>query len=434
VKDRLRANFAAVLRELDPTPAVRTALQSRHAELVTVRDVLVLALGKAARPMATAAAAELRAIAPKATVRGLVVVPEPDDRALPPFEVLAGGHPLPTAGSFAAARRALQLCHEASSQTFVLFLISGGASSLCELPLDDSISLASWREFYRALVGSGAGIEAINTVRKFVSATKGGKLAAAAHRAHSQWTLAIGDVPGDDLSALGSGPSLGCDTTLAEFREVLLRHDLLQTVPLPLRARAAIADLPPLLQRDAPCMAHSRAFSLLDNDVAVAAAQLQALGNGFRTVVVRDADELQSHEAAAHLLAVLRDEVAHAAGPVAVIAGGEVRVALPAQVGTGGRNQHFALQCAIAIAEEPITVLSCGTDGIDGNSTAAGALVDGTTIARARARGLDVDAALRTFDAFPLLHALGDTVITGPTGTNVRDVRILVHSGAAAKA
>ncbi|MEQ1634840.1 MAG: DUF4147 domain-containing protein, partial [Planctomycetota bacterium] len=166
---RLRAYFDRTVRELDPSASVHAALQSRRDELATVDSVLVIAIGKAARKMATAALRALGMFANKATVRGLCVPPEPDSAALSPLTVIPGGHPWPSEGSFLAARTALELCRSADARTFVLFLVSGGASSLCELPLDESIQVPAWREFYRALVGSGAGIESINTVRKFVS-------------------------------------------------------------------------------------------------------------------------------------------------------------------------------------------------------------------------------------------------------------------------
>jgi glycerate 2-kinase len=147
---------------------------------------------------------------------------------------------------------------------------------------------------------------------------------------------------------------------------------------------------------------------------------------GVRVHLVAEFDEAPSDEAARGLVARLRRDAAHGDGPVALVAGGEVRVALPRTPGTGGRNQHFLLQCAEAIDREQISILSCGTDGIDGNSTAAGGFVDGTTAQRARSRGLDLAASLDAFDSSTLLRALGDTIVTGPTGTNVRDLRILI--------
>jgi hydroxypyruvate reductase len=174
---------------------------------------------------------------------------------------------------------------------------------------------------------------------------------------------------------------------------------------------------------------------VLDNRIACSALRDAARRAGFGAVEYVDVDELEQDDLGwqrAGELLLHRLERMHRRWPgrsVAVISGGELSVPLPANPGMGGRNQQFALACARRIRGRPITVLSCGTDGVDGNSPAAGALVDGNTMARARRLGFDVHDHLRRCDAFPLLHALGDTVVTGPTGTNVRDLRLLVHRG-----
>jgi hydroxypyruvate reductase len=423
MKQVLAAAFASALRELAPGARVRDALRASRADLTSVQRIAIVAMGKAARPMAAAALDELRELAPRADVAGLCVPPEPDDAPLAPLDVIAGGHPLPTQGSFGAARRALAVCEAADAHTLVLFLVSGGASSLCELPLDAAASVTTWREFYRALVGSGAGIEDINAVRSAASATKGGKLAHAARRAHLQWTLAISDVPGSSIAALGSGPSIAGSFS-REGLERALAHEGLRAASL--LARDAIA-----LGASADCAQPANAVralatTLLDNATATEAAARAIAAHGYRVRVVNTFDEAPSDDAARSLLAELRSDAASHRQPVAIVAGGEVRVALPQRAGSGGRNQHFALQCAEAIAGEPIAVLSCGTDGIDGNSQAAGGVVDGSTTTRAHALGLDVAASLAAFDSSTLLAALGDTIVTGPTGTNVRDLRILL--------
>ncbi len=435
MKDHLRELFAATLMDLAPGPHVRAALRAHAATFALdamdrrpspgrAANVLVLALGKAARPMAIAALDELRTMG--ANVTGLLVPPEPDTAPLPPFEVIAGGHPLPTAGSLRAGARALELCRAATADTFVLVLLSGGASAMCELPLDAAITLDELRTCYQSLVGCGAGIEAVNTVRKHLSAVKGGRLAAAAAHARGVLTLAISDVPGD-LAALASGPTLGDDATIADCRSIVQQFALAAALPPSLRARLEAGTLPPLISPADPRLAHGEAVRLLDNDTAVESLAHHAAAAGIHVVVVRDADEMQVDAASEVLLAALHTAAKGHAGPTAVIAGGEVRVALPAHPGRGGRNQQFALECALRIQHQPITVLSAGTDGIDGNSEAAGAIADGATVARANALGRDAQVQLGRFDAFPLFTALGDTIATGPTGTNVRDLRVLVR-------
>ena len=422
MKHILAAAFHEALSRLAPGPRVREALRARCEDFAVCERITVVAIGKAARPMAEAAIDELRVIAKHARIDGLCAPPEPDATPLPPLAVVPGGHPLPTQGSFDAARIALELCAAADERTFVLFLVSGGASSLCELPLDPNESVDTWRAFYRALVGSGAGIEDVNAVRKAASATKGGKLAHAARRACMQWTLAVSDVPGGGLAALGSGPTIAGSFSRIDL-ERALRHEGLRAAAT--HAHAAIAlGASTNFAHDAP--RHARATMLLDDTVAVESAARAIADRGYRARIVRTFDESPSDEAARGLLAQLRSDATTHQAPVAIIAGGEVRVALPQTTGTGGRNQHFVLQCAEAIAGEGIAVLSCGTDGIDGNSLAAGGIVDGETVARARALGRDVKTSLAAFDASSLLAALGDTIITGPTGTNVRDLRILL--------
>lgn len=422
MKHVLAAAFSEALAGLAPGPRVREALRARSQDFAACERITVIAIGKAARPMAEAAVDELRVIARHTRIDGLCAPPEPDTTPLPPLAVVPGGHPLPTQGSFDAARTALELCAAADERTFVLFLVSGGASSLCELPLDPNASVDTWRTFYRALVGSGAGIEDVNAVRKAASATKGGKLALAARRACMQWTLAVSDVPGGGVAALGSGPTIAGSFSRIDL-ERALRHEGLRAAAT--HAHAAIAlGAASACDHDAP--RHARATMLLDDTAAVESAARAIADRGYRTRIVRTFDESPSDEAARGLLAELRSDAAALRQPVAIVAGGEVRVALPQTTGAGGRNQHFVLQCALAIAGEGIAALSCGTDGIDGNSLAAGGVVDGETVARARTLGLDVSASLAAFDASSLLTALGDTIVTGPTGTNVRDLRILL--------
>ncbi len=384
MKALLEGCFRAALAELDPMASTRAALALRRQELQAAKRVRILAFGKAARPMALGAIGALQEIAPSCAIDGLVVPPEPDDRPLPPLLVVPGGHPLPSQGSFDAATRALELCRSADADTLALFLVSGGASSMLELPAVET-PLAQWRAFYRELIGSGQGIAAINQRRTAASCVKGGLLARAARGAAARWTLAISDVPGSDLATLGSGPSIDGSSDPAAI--------------------------------------------LLDNGDALAAVVRELEAHGVAAAVTTQWDEAECEAAASGLLAELQRRAERHGGPTALIAGGEVRVALPPDPGCGGRNSHFLLTCASRIEGQPVTVLSCGTDGIDGGSDAAGGIVDGRTGQRARARGLDPQAFLARFDSASLLAKLGDEIRTGPTGTNVRDVRILLAHG-----
>jgi len=425
MKERLRALFADVLRDLDVGAAMRAAVAATFRGDELRRPKLVLALGKAARPMA---AALLEAL-PDCPLRGLVVTPAPDDAPLGPFERIAGGHPLPDGNSLRAGARALELARGVHADEDVLFLISGGGSALCEAPIDPRVGVDDVRTLYRALVGCGASIAAINTVRRHLSALKGGRLAHAAATAHRRVTFGIADVPVDAPSGtLASGPSEPETTTLADCLAVLDRHALWAAVPAVLHDRLRTDALPPLVTSAELC--NSEHVVVQDQRWPRRFLLQRARAAGWLVVGDDTTDDWPHERAAEHLLRRLeRLRRRHPGRTVAVLAGGELSVPLPPVPGIGGRNQQFALACARRIRGRAITVLSCGTDGIDGNSPAAGAIVDGTTMARARAAGLDAHAALHRCDAFPLLHALGDAVTTGPTGTNVRDVRLLVAHG-----
>ncbi len=426
MKDRLRAHFAATVQALDRrlrewTP--RCAAKARNAA-ARGGGVLVIAFGKAARPMATS----LLAVLPPQTVRGLLVPPEPDDAPLPPLEVIPGGHPLPTAGSFRAAQRALELCRAVTPTDHVVFLVSGGGSAMLELPLAEAVGVADWRAFYRALVGCGAPIDRMNAIRRRLSQVKGGRLALAAAAAAGQMTILARDVRGP-IEDVASGPT--CDFTDAAdtLRADLDEFGLLRSLPAPLREAVTQGTIPPLPELPAP--ANKRAWAtVLDEGYAQHQFAARLADDVAIVESADDVDDLPYEVAARRLLERLAKlAAAHPGTRVAIVTTGELSVPLPDDAGVGGRNQQFVLACARQIEGRPITVLSAGTDGIDGNSPAAGAIVDGTTMARARAAGFDADDALRRCDAFPLLAALGDTIVTGPTGTNVRDLRVLVHDG-----
>ncbi|MCA8950584.1 MAG: DUF4147 domain-containing protein, partial [Planctomycetes bacterium] len=266
------------------------------------------------------------------------------------------------------------------------------------------------------------------TVRRWCSAVKGGRLALAAANAASQCTLAISDVRDGDWRALASGPTVADDTAIADCRAVLDRFALWPALPAALRTRIERTEVPPPL-RPGDELARRTEFLLVQGNAdARTALRRHAEAAGMLVAEDQSVDDLPYGLAAERLLARLDElRAEHRGRAVAVLTGGEVTVQLPSNAGVGGRNQQFALECARRIAGCPISVLSAGTDGVDGTAPAAGAVADGTTLARARALGLDVEDHLRRFDAHPLFDALGDSVTTGPTGQNVRDLRLLVH-------
>ncbi len=381
--------------------------------------IYALAVGKAALPMLEA----LRARLPRPLDGGVCCAPGLPSHREPAVEYYLGGHPLPNEDSFASARAALRLLRQMGSRDFVFFLISGGGSAMFELPLDERISLEETRALYKALVGSGATIAEINTVRKHFSAVKGGRLAAAAGRA-GRFSLLLSDVAPRFLDALSSGLTLPDSSTVAECREIIDRYDLRE------RFTPGVGDFfdDPNLP-ETPALAKAPVEVLLSSDDLMDAARTMALGLGYEVVVDNSCDDWDYADAVRYLLE--RFEQLRGEHPkLCLLSGGEVTVRLGREHGAGGRNQQFALACALALAgqAQPVVVLSAGSDGIDGTSDAAGAIADGTTVDRARELGIDAATALARFDAYPLFTALGDALLTGPTHNNLRDLRILLSN------
>ena len=381
-----------------------------------------IAVGKAALPMLDT----LRSRLPYKLAGGVCCAPLLPEERVSGVDYYTGGHPLPNRDSFASASAALRLLRSTSARDFIFFLISGGGSAMFELPLDPNISLEDTRSLYQALVGSGGTISEINTVRKHFSAVKGGRLAAAAPEA-AKFTLLVSDVAPRYLDALASGPTLLDSSTVAECREILRRYRLSERFPAAVRAFFDDPGLP-----ETPRLPGDLVETLLTSDDLLDAARALALTLGYEVVIDNSCDDWDYADAARYLLDRfnhLRPEHAK----LCLLSGGEVTVRLGHEHGAGGRNQQFALACALALAgrdpEAPMVVLSAGSDGIDGNSAAAGAIADATTVARAHALGIDAATALDRFDAYPLFTALGDTLVTGPTHNNLRDLRILLSAG-----
>jgi hydroxypyruvate reductase len=339
------------------------------------------------------------------------------------FRYFRGGHPTPNDESIQAATAILRAVESQPASALVIFLISGGGSSIVEKPIDDEISLEDLVATYRVLVHSGAPIAEINAVRKHLSAVKGGRLAQAAFPAQ-QVSLFASDVSDNTPDALASGPTMPDSTSVEDCYRLAEKYDLLRQFPPSTRElfeRHALEETP---KSDDPVFHKSRWWTILSNQTAIEEASAIAERAGFVVHVDNSCDDWDYAKAAEYLLNKLR-ELRKQFSPVCLISGGEVTVKVT-NGGTGGRNQQFALACAQAISGENITVFSAGTDGVDGNSPAAGAVVDGSTVNRVLARGLDVESALKTFNAYTLFSALGDAVETGPTGNNLRDLRVLL--------
>jgi len=382
-------------------------------------QVCVVSLGKAGHAMAEAMLAQVGARA-YGVVSSSVETPD----RLPNFTYFCGGHPVPNQDSLRAARHILSALEKLGDQDLAVFMISGGGSSMVEKPLADDISLAELVETYRLLVHSGAPIAEINAIRKHLSAVKGGRLAAAASPAQ-QVSILVSDVPESALDSLASGPTMPDSTTVDDCYAVAAKHELTGQFPAPVKSLFQQRALPETPKSDDPAFARSRWWPILSSRTATEAAAKKAASLGFAVEIDNRCDDWDYARAADYLLGRLRQQRG-GKGRACLISAGEVTVRVRGKSGTGGRNQQFALYCATRIAGEDVALLSAGTDGIDGNSEAAGAVVDGTTVSRAREAGLDPEASLAGFDAYPLFERLGDAITTGPTGTNVRDLRVLL--------
>jgi glycerate 2-kinase len=387
-------------------------------DLHSYNRVLVISIGKAAHSMVSAL--EIQA---GDKFEGIVASSVQVSSQARGFRYFQGGHPTPNEESIRAAESILKSLSVQNAASLVIFMLSGGGSSIAEKPIDDEISLHDLIATYRALVHSGAPIAEINAIRKHLSAIKGGRLARAALAAQ-QVSILVSDVPDNRPDALASGPTMPDSTSVEDCYAIAAKHRLPEQFPASVRElfeRHALEETP---KSDDPAFLRSRWWTVLSNSTLLEASRKEAERSGFSVEVDNSCDDWDYERAADYLLMRL-SELRKKSERVCLLSGGEVTVKV-SNGGAGGRNQQFALACAQKIAGENITVLSAGTDGIDGNSPAAGAIADGTTLERAKSRGLEPAASLLSFNAYPFFETLGDTIMTGPTGNNLRDLRILL--------
>jgi hydroxypyruvate reductase len=424
-------------------------------DLSCYKRIFVIALGKAASPMLDTLLERMKR---RQGLRGICCSNQLPKHRNWRFRYFEGGHPLPNEESFAAARAALALLKKAKKDTLIFFLISGGGSAMFDLPLDPHITLDDTIAFHQLLVGSGAPIGEVNTLRKHFSAVKGGRLAMAAPEA-AKVSLLVPDVPLRSLDALSSGPTSPDHSTVADVRALLAKYELAPKLPPSVRAFFEREDLPespgnkvlrpPFFPRlpwtdatharrvvtsAASMSGEDEAFRdsvfeiLLSSHDLVENARALAERAGYHAVVDNSCDDWDYADAARYLLE--RFHALRAIHPrMCLISVGEVTVTINRTPGAGGRNQQFVMSCALELEGHPgehLTVLSAGSDGIDGNTRAAGAVADPTTVTRAHAFGFHLKSSLAAFDACPMFTALGDSVVTGPTGHNLRDLRLLI--------
>lgn len=438
LRDALKEIREAALRAVDPAAAVRRHLQIIEGELhvageswslAALERIWLLSAGKAAAPMA-AAAGELLEPYLKA---GLVVTKyaHATGATLPArVQVIEAGHPVPDEAGHRGAAAMLELLAESASRDLVLVLLSGGGSALLPLPVP-GVTLPELQATTELLLRSGATIAELNAVRKHLSRLKGGQLARAAAPAPLV-ALILSDVVGDPLDVIASGPTVPDPTTYADAWAVLGRYDLRSEVPATVSAhlRAGLAGERPETPKPGAALFEQVHNQLIgSNRQAALAAVETARRLGYPTLLLTTFMEGEAREVARVAAALAKGLRRHGdplKPPACLVWGGETTVTVRG-AGKGGRNQELALAAAQALAGwEEIAIMALATDGTDGPTDAAGAVIDGSTVRRARELGLKPQAALDQNDAYPLLAATGDLLRLGPTGTNVNDLLVIL--------
>ena len=413
-----RRILKAALRAADPSAAVEAALTSRR-DLDRYERIFVVGAGKATGTMARSA----ERILGKRITAGSINVKDGDPVKLRRIEVHPASHPIPDARGVAGAKRIAEICAAAGERDLVICLMSGGASALTPYPVEP-VTLAEKQETTRLLLECGANIHEINAVRKHLSGFKGGRLAQIAAPARVL-TLIVSDVVGDNLDVIGSGPTAPDSATFETALAVLDKYDLRMRVPASVRNRfEAGRDETP--KPGDPVFERVENIIIGSNQKSLDAAAREAKELGYRALVVSSTIEGETRDIGRMHAAIARQIREHGQpvrAPACVISGGETTVTLRG-AGRGGRNQEFALAAAIDIAGlRDVLILSAGTDGSDGPTDAAGAMADGETVERSQGTAAE---ALCNHDSYPFFERLGDLIVTGPTGTNVMDIHLIL--------
>lgn len=402
---------------------------SRTYDLSAYANIWILGTGKAAAAMSRS----LEEVLGARISGGLVTVKYGHLAPLRAVRAIEAGHPLPDENGCEGAQRILDMAKAAGPDDLVFCVISGGGSALLPLP-GEGLTLADKQNTSQVLLSCGASIHEMNTIRKHLSAIKGGRLAAAVHPA-TLCTLILSDVVGDDLDIIASGPTVPDPATFDDALAIVERYQLAHRLPegvLRHLQQGASGSTPESPKPGDPCFERTYHLIVGSNRQCVQAAREDALKRGYHTLILSSLMEGETRDVARVHGAMGREILATghpAPSPACLISGGETTVTLRGR-GRGGRNQEFALAAALDIeGAHDLVVLSAGTDGTDGPTDAAGAIADGHTAARARDLGLDPRRHLDDNDAYPLFERLDDLLTTGPTNTNVMDLRLVLASG-----
>jgi hydroxypyruvate reductase len=427
--------FNAALKAADPAEAVLRHLRVDKDVLIAgrtryplsgIQNIYVVGAGKASAAMAKA----VERLLGRRITSGAVSVKYGHVAPVKRIRLLECGHPLPDQAGVDAAREIGGIVAGATPEDLVICVISGGASALLPFPAQP-LTLEMKQATTKLLLNSGANIVEMNTVRKHLSSIKGGWLAALAHPARVL-SLILSDVIGNSLDVIGSGITAPDSSTYADAVDILKRFDLLSRVPVPVRERleqGVRGEVPETPKADHPAFTRTQNLIVGSNDLALNAARDRAKALGYNSIVLSSFIEGETRDVARVHTAIAKEIRANRRplrAPACVISGGETTVAIRGN-GKGGRNQEFVLAAALDIdGVEEVVVLSGGTDGTDGPTDAAGAIADGLTLSRAREQRLNAREYLTNNDSYSFFDPLGDLIKTGPTGTNVMDVRLVL--------
>jgi hydroxypyruvate reductase len=435
LRDEARRIFAAGVAAVDPVAAVQQAVRRDGETLVVAHTgydlrryahIYVVGAGKAGATMAQG----LEAVLGDRLGAGTVTVKYDHKAPVSRVMIREAGHPIPDAAGVQGAEAIMQVAQQAGADDLVFCLLSGGGSALLPAPVS-GITLAEKQQLTGLLLACGASIDEINTIRKHLSQIKGGQLARRVAPA-TLITLVLSDVVGDRLDVIASGPTVPDPSTFQDCLELLGRYELLAQVPASILThlqQGQAGACPETPKAGDAAFGHAQTVIVGSNRTALLAARQTAQDLGYRTLVLSALIQGEAREVARVHAAVAREIRASGmplAPPACVLSGGETTVTLRGP-GKGGRNQEFALAAALELAGlDRVVLLSAGTDGTDGPTDAAGAFADGQTVARAQALGLHPGHALRHHDSYVFFNALGDLLRTGPTGTNVMDMQLLL--------
>ena len=427
--------FNSGLLSADPAFAINRHLKLHETRLMVkdttfdlaqFEEILVIGAGKACAAMAK----ELENILGSRISRGSIIVKYDHTESLETIELIEAGHPVPDENGQAGAEKLFAMAENAHEKTLVFCLISGGGSALSPLPCD-GISLAEKQETTKTLLSCGARIHEINTIRKHLSLIKGGGLARAAYPA-TIISLILSDVVGDDLDIIASGLTVADTGTFKECEDIIRSYGIALKLPknvLDHIKKGCAGEIPETPKPDEPCFKRVKNLIIGNNFNCLVKAKEKAQSLGYNTIILSSLIEGETKDIAKMHAAIAR-EILKTGNPIplpaCIISGGETIVTMDHH-GLGGRNQEFVLASAIEIkGENNIIVLSAGTDGTDGPTDAAGAIADGNTLEKARDLGISAKKYLIAHDSYNFFDKLDDLIITGPTNTNVMDLRIFL--------